>query len=159
MWPASFGASVFSLSRAARRHICRSADSSDHPAGARLSLQGATERVKEPGARSRRRVGVDLADAIKVLNLYVRRWGFHIGNASNRFRQLDRYVAGLLKRLLIKRRVVICVHRRCVTMLSRPLVCRVRENRTYGLKGDGQLGPRSGTRFLTINDHSHSSGR
>ncbi len=54
----------------------------------------------------RNRVGVELEDTIVALNRFLRGWGgyFRIGNASNKFRQLDRYVSWRVKRLLIKRR-------------------------------------------------------
>jgi len=54
----------------------------------------------------RNRVGQELQDLIKALNLFLRGWGnyFRTGNAANKFRQLDRYVAWRLKRLLIKKR-------------------------------------------------------
>ena len=45
-------------------------------------------------------------DTIAALNQFLRGWGgyFRTGNASTKFRQLDRYVAWRLTRLLIKRR-------------------------------------------------------
>jgi len=68
------------------------------------SMKRARQRVKALTGRSR--VGVDLAVTIGELNLFLRGWGnyFRTGNASNKFRQLDRHVAWRLKRLLIKRR-------------------------------------------------------
>jgi RNA-directed DNA polymerase len=68
------------------------------------AMKSARARVKALTSRSR--VGVDLKDTIGALNLFLRGWGgyFRTGNASNKFRQLDRYVAWRLKRLLIKRR-------------------------------------------------------
>jgi RNA-directed DNA polymerase len=49
---------------------------------------------------------MELADIIAGLNLFLRGWGNHFrtSNASTKFRQLDRYVAWRLKRLLIKKR-------------------------------------------------------
>jgi len=43
-----------------------------------------------------------LQDLIAGLNLFLRGWGnyFRTGNAAKKFRQLDRYVAWRLKRLL-----------------------------------------------------------
>jgi len=54
----------------------------------------------------RNRFGQQLQDLIKALNLFLRGWGnyFRTGNAANKFRQLDRYVAWRLRRLLIKKR-------------------------------------------------------
>jgi RNA-directed DNA polymerase len=68
------------------------------------AMKNARARVKALTSRSR--VGVDLADTIGALNQFLRGWGgyFRTGNAANKFRQLDRYVAWRLKRLLIKRR-------------------------------------------------------
>jgi len=68
------------------------------------AMKNARARVKALTSRSR--IGVDLAETIKVLNLFLRGWGgyFRTGNASSKFRQLDRYVCWRLKRLLIKRR-------------------------------------------------------
>ena len=63
-------------------------------------------RAKVKVMTDRRRVGMELADVIAGLNLFLRGWGVHFrtGNASQKFRQLDRYVAWRLKRLLIKKR-------------------------------------------------------
>ena len=49
---------------------------------------------------------MELKDVIRSLNLFLRGWGnyFRTGNASNKFRQLDRHVSWRLKRLLIKKR-------------------------------------------------------
>lgn len=68
------------------------------------SMQRARGRVKALTGRSR--VGVELAETIAALNLFLRGWGnyFRTGNASTKFVQLDRYVVWRLKRLLIKRR-------------------------------------------------------
>lgn len=70
----------------------------------RRAMKNARARVR--ALTGRNRVGIDLADTIKVLNLFLRGWGgyFRTGNASDKFRSLDRYVAWRLKRLLIKRR-------------------------------------------------------
>ena len=67
-------------------------------------MNNARARVKTLTSRSR--VGVDLRDTLGALNLFLRGWGgyFRTGNAADKFRQLDRYVAWRLKRLLIKRR-------------------------------------------------------
>jgi RNA-directed DNA polymerase len=63
-------------------------------------------RAKVKALTDRRRVGMELADVIAGLNLFLRGWGNHFrtGNASKKFRQLDRHVAWRLKRLLIKKR-------------------------------------------------------
>lgn len=68
------------------------------------AMKNARARVK--ALTGRNRVGVDLEDTIGALNRFLRGWGgyFRTGNASKKFRQLDRYVAWRLKRLLIKRR-------------------------------------------------------
>jgi RNA-directed DNA polymerase len=68
------------------------------------AMKNARARVKTLTSRSR--VGVDLKDTIGALNQFLRGWGgyFRTGNAAKKFRQLDRYVAWRLKRLLIKRR-------------------------------------------------------
>jgi RNA-directed DNA polymerase len=68
------------------------------------SMKRARERVKF--FTGRHRAGSELADLIKGLNLFLRGWGnyFRTGNAAKKFRQLDRYVAWRLKRLLIKKR-------------------------------------------------------
>ncbi|MDQ3326311.1 MAG: reverse transcriptase domain-containing protein [Actinomycetota bacterium] len=67
-------------------------------------MKNARARVK--ALTGRNRVGVELQDTIAALNLFLRGWGtyFRTGNAAKKFRQLDRYVAWRLKRLLIKRR-------------------------------------------------------
>ncbi len=68
------------------------------------AMKNARARVKSLTGRNR--VGVELEDTIAALNRFLRGWGgyFRTGNASNKFRQLDRYVCWRLKRLLIKRR-------------------------------------------------------
>jgi RNA-directed DNA polymerase len=68
------------------------------------SMKRARQRVKE--LTDRRRVGMELADVIAGLNLFLRGWGnyFRTGNATGKFTSLDRHVAWRLKRLLIKKR-------------------------------------------------------
>jgi RNA-directed DNA polymerase len=68
------------------------------------SMKRARARIRE--LTDRRRVGMELKDVIGVLNLFLRGWGnyFRTGNASAKFRQLDRHVAWRLQRLLIKKR-------------------------------------------------------
>jgi RNA-directed DNA polymerase len=68
------------------------------------SMKRARARVKDLTAR--RRVGMELADVIAGLNLFLRGWGsyFRTGNAAKKFVSLDRHVAWRMKRLLIKKR-------------------------------------------------------
>jgi RNA-directed DNA polymerase len=68
------------------------------------SMKRARQRVKDLTSRSR--VGIELEETIRALNLFLRGWGnyFRTGNSSDKFRQLDRYVAWRLRRLLIKKR-------------------------------------------------------
>ena len=106
---------------------------------------------------------------IADLNPFLRGWGnyFRTGNAADKFRQVDRYVVWRLRRLMIKKRgrnlragqaerVDRGLVQRArpapaprhhplpegsVTMSRRPSVSRMRENRTYGLKGGWGNGP------------------
>jgi len=68
------------------------------------SMKRARARLRD--LTDRRRVGMELQDVIGALNLFLRGWGnyFRTGNAAQKFRQLDRYVAWRLMRLLIKKR-------------------------------------------------------
>ncbi len=68
------------------------------------SMKRARTRVRVLTSRSR--VGADLNETIAGLNSFLRGWGnyFRTGNASDKFTELDRYVAWRLKRLLIKKR-------------------------------------------------------
>jgi RNA-directed DNA polymerase len=68
------------------------------------SMQRARARVKALTGRSR--VGVQLPETIRSLNLFLRGWGnyFRTGNAADKFVSMDRYVTWRLKRLLIKKR-------------------------------------------------------
>ena len=64
-------------------------------------------RAKVKAKTGRNRTGVkDIRIVIDELNPVLRGWGnyFRTGNASNKFVQLDRYVAWRLKRLLVKRK-------------------------------------------------------
>lgn len=72
------------------------------------SMKRARLRVK--ALTDRRRVGLELAEVIDALNLFLRGWGnyFRTGNASDKFVALDRHVAWRLKRLLIKKRAATC---------------------------------------------------
>ena len=63
-------------------------------------------RAKVKAKTGRNRVGIkDIRVVIDELNPILRGWGnyFRTGNAAEKFRQIDRYVAWRLKRLLIKR--------------------------------------------------------
>jgi RNA-directed DNA polymerase len=68
------------------------------------SMKRARLRVKS--LTDRRRVGTPLPWIIGELNMFLRGWGnyFRTGNAANKFRQLDQYVAWRLRRLLVKQR-------------------------------------------------------
>lgn len=68
------------------------------------SMKRARQRVRDLTSRSR--VGMELRDVIGALNRFLRGWGnyFRTGNASDKFRQLDRHVAWRLRRLLVKKR-------------------------------------------------------
>ncbi len=68
------------------------------------SMKRARMRIK--AFTGRHRGGSELHDLIAGLNLFLRGWGnyFRTGNASDKFVELDRYVAWRLKRLLIKKR-------------------------------------------------------
>lgn len=52
------------------------------------------------------RSGMDIRDVIELLNPVLRGWGnyFKTGNAAKKFRQIDDYVVGRLRKLLIRRR-------------------------------------------------------
>lgn len=63
-------------------------------------------RAKVKAKTGRNRTGVsDIREVIADLNPLLRGWGnyFRTGNAAEKFRQIDRYVAWRLRRLLIKR--------------------------------------------------------
>jgi RNA-directed DNA polymerase len=68
------------------------------------SMKRARAKIKAFTGRSQ--VGKDLPVVIERLNLFLRGWGnyFRTGNAGNKFKSLDRYVAWRLKRLLLKKR-------------------------------------------------------
>jgi RNA-directed DNA polymerase len=68
------------------------------------SMKRARLRIKALTGRDR--VGLELQDLIKDLNLFLRGWGnyFRTGNATDKFVDLDRHVTWRLKRLLIKKR-------------------------------------------------------
>jgi RNA-directed DNA polymerase len=75
----------------------------------RWPSQQAMKRLRDKirARTGRHRVGVkDIRDVIAGLNLLLRGWGnyFRTGNAAVKFRQVDRYAAWRLKRLLIKKR-------------------------------------------------------
>jgi len=69
------------------------------------SMKRLRDKVRDRTGRNR--VGVkDIREVIADLNPLLRGWGnyFRTGNAAVKFRQVDRYVAWRLKRLLIKKR-------------------------------------------------------
>ena len=68
------------------------------------AMKKARERVR--ALTSRKHTGAELPLVIERLNLFLRGWGnyFRTGNASDKFRQLDRYVWWRLFRLLTKKR-------------------------------------------------------
>lgn len=75
----------------------------------RWPSQRAMKRIREKirDRTGRNRVGVkDIREVIAALNPLLRGWGnyFRTGNAAIKFRQVDRYAAWRLKRLLIKKR-------------------------------------------------------
>jgi RNA-directed DNA polymerase len=75
----------------------------------RWPSQRAMKRIRDKvrDRTGRNRVGVkDIREVIADLNPLLRGWGnyFRTGNAAIKFRQVDRYVAWRLKRLLIKKR-------------------------------------------------------
>lgn len=63
-------------------------------------------RAKIKARTGRNRVGWQLPDVIEDLNPILRGWGnyFRTGNASLKFRQIDRYAERRLRRLLLKQR-------------------------------------------------------
>jgi RNA-directed DNA polymerase len=63
-------------------------------------------RTKVRDRTGRHRVGADIRDVIADLNPILRGWGnyFRTGNAAAKFRQIDRYVAWRLFRLMVKKR-------------------------------------------------------
>ncbi|MCA1703778.1 MAG: hypothetical protein LC808_11155 [Actinobacteria bacterium] len=68
------------------------------------SMKRARQRVKALTARGQ--VGQELPVVIARLNRFLRGWGnyFRTGNASAKFRQLDRHVVWRLHRLLVTKR-------------------------------------------------------
>jgi hypothetical protein len=136
------------------------------------AMARARQRIKFFTGRSR--VGAQLQDLVKALNLFLRRWGnyFRTWNASIKFVRLDRYV-GVAAATLADQEAGPQPARRsggqvdvglvprpgpgpalgryplpegCVTMHRRPSVSRVWENRMHGLKGG--WGIRAATRPL-----------
>lgn len=63
-------------------------------------------RSKVRERTDRRRSGTDIRDVIADLNPILRGWGnyFRTGNAAVKFRQIDRYVVGRLRRLMVRKR-------------------------------------------------------
>jgi RNA-directed DNA polymerase len=72
---------------------------------AQRSLKRIRQKIKARTGRNRVGIG-DVRELIAELNPILRGWGnyFRTGNAADKFRQIDRYVAWRLKRLLIKRK-------------------------------------------------------
>jgi RNA-directed DNA polymerase len=68
------------------------------------SMKRLREKVRARTGRSR--CGDDIRDVIADLNPLLRGWGsyFRTGNAANKFRQVDWYVVGRLRKLMIKKR-------------------------------------------------------
>jgi RNA-directed DNA polymerase len=68
------------------------------------AMKSARARVK--ALTGRNRVGVDLRETIRLLNMFLRGWGayFRTGNAAKKFATLDNYVWWRLFRLMVKRR-------------------------------------------------------
>ena len=62
------------------------------------------EKVRDRTGRNR--AGADIRDVIAELNPLLRGWGnyFRTGNAAYKFTQVDGYVAGRLRRLMVKKR-------------------------------------------------------
>ncbi len=136
-------------------------------------------RAKIKAMTDRSQVGPELGVVIGRLNRFLRGWGnyFRTGNASIKFCEIDKYVWWRMFRLLVKKRghnlragqadrwtsawfhdewfVSLARHYpipECsVTMSRRPSVSRMRENRTYGLKGGMGNRPRKSTAPLTSN--------
>jgi len=69
------------------------------------SMKRIRQKVKDKTGRHRVAIK-DVRDLIAELNPILRGWGnyFRTGNASDKFTQIDRYVAWRLKRLLVKRK-------------------------------------------------------
>ena len=63
-------------------------------------------RAKVRERTGRNRAGTDIRDLIAELNPVLRGWGnyFRTGNAGTKFRQIDWYVVGRLRGLMIKKR-------------------------------------------------------
>jgi len=124
------------------------------------------EKVRDRTGANRN--GTRVERVIEDLNPILRGWGnyFRTGNAARKFGQVDDYVYRRLRRLQVKKRgrnlragqadqwtsdwfhdlgctgsAAPSLSKGCVTMSGRPSVSRVRENRTHGLKGDGETGP------------------
>jgi RNA-directed DNA polymerase len=68
------------------------------------AMKKARERIR--ALTSRKHTGAELPLVIERLNLFLRGWGnyFRSGNASDKFRQLDRYVWRRIRGLLVKKR-------------------------------------------------------
>jgi RNA-directed DNA polymerase len=74
----------------------------------RWPSQRALKRLRDKvrARTGRNRVGRDIREVIAELNPVLRGWGnyFRTGNAADKFRQVDRYVVGKLRTLMVKKR-------------------------------------------------------
>jgi Group II intron, maturase-specific domain len=138
-------------------------------------------REKVKARTGSNRVGVkDIRTVIEDLNPILRGWGnyFRTGNAADKFRQIDWYVVGRLRGLMVKKRgrnlragqtrqwtedwfqrvgpAPVARHRPIprdgVAQSGRSSVSRVRENRTHGIERGMGKRTRKGTAPLTTND-------
>ncbi len=71
---------------------------------AKTAMKRLRDKVRE--RTDRRRSGTDIRDVIADLNPILRGWGnyFRTGNAAQKFRTIDEYVAWRLQRLMVKKR-------------------------------------------------------
>ena len=137
----------------------------------RWPSQRAMKRLREKvhARTGRNRAGADIREVIADLNPLLRGWGnyFRTGNAATKFRQADDYVVWRLRTLMVRKRGRNLhagqagawtedwfnghgplpaprhhpLSEGSVTMHRRSSVSRMRENRTYGLKGGWGNGP------------------
>ena len=149
------------------------------------SQRAMKRRGKDPGSyRPQPRRGQDIREVIADSEPMLRGWGnyFRTGNAATKFRQVDRYVVrsppwrpmikkrgrnmpagspGVGGRLVQRSRPAPTAWHHplpegCVTMSRRSSVSRMRENRTYGLKGG--WGNRSARGTAPLDYQWHSAG-
>lgn len=95
----------------------------------RARIRALTDRRRRAGMR-------DIREVIRDLNPLLRGWGnyFRTGNASEKFRQIDRYVSQRLVRLLATRRHR-SLKRRPFRMKAWPHLRFVEEHGLYKLLG------------------------